>query len=182
MSLADTYPFAVAEGGVVAAGGFSAAGVSCGLKAGGKLDLAIVASDKPVPAAAVFTTNTVAAAPVIVSREHVGDGFAQAVVINAGNANACTGAPGLDAAREMARLAAEALGCERSDVVVCSTGVIGVPLPIEKVAEGIPAAVEALDSRSGDDAAAAIMTTDTFPKVSAVSFELDGRHYTVGGM
>jgi len=174
--------FASAEGGVVAARGFTAAGVSCGLKADGHADLALVASADCVPAAAVFTTNTMAAAPVVISRRHISTGCVRAVVINAGNANACTGAQGEHDARSTAVAVGEELGCQPQEVLVCSTGVIGVPLPIDRVLTGISEAVERLDSRSGTQAAEAIMTTDTFAKECAIALDLDGRMVTVGGM
>jgi glutamate N-acetyltransferase/amino-acid N-acetyltransferase len=173
----------IAEGGVAAAEGFSCAGVHCGLKREGRRDLAlVVADDGPASAAAVFTTNAVAAAPVIVSREHLAGGRCRAVVINAGNANACTGTQGERDARLMAEEVAGALSCVADEVAVCSTGVIGVPLPVHLVVAGIAEAVSALDNKSGDAAAEAIMTTDTFPKQTAVSFDLHGRRITVGGM
>jgi len=146
------------------------------------LDLALVAAPQAVPCAALFTTNAIAAAPVILSREHARSGTARAVVINAGNANACTGASGLRDAEATANVVAETLGCLPGDVLVCSTGVIGVPLPLARVLEGVPAAVSGLDSRSGDAPAQAIMTTDTFAKQCAVSLEVQGRRVTVGGM
>lgn len=174
--------FVFAQGGVVAAQGFSCAGIHCGLKAEGRKDLALVAADGPVPAAAVFTTNAVVAAPVTLSRKHIAGGVCRAVVINAGNANACTGPQGEGDALATAQAVAEALGCAANEVVVCSTGVIGVPLPVGTVIAGIEDAVGELDSATGDMAAEAIMTTDTFAKQSAVSFEIEGRRYSVGGM
>ena len=178
----DIPDFAYADGGVVAPLGFLAAGVSAGLKSGGKRDLALVAAERTVPCAAVFTTNQVVAAPVVVSRRHVAGGLARAVIINAGNANACTGLQGERDAVAMAVAVADALGCDPHEVVVSSTGVIGVPMPVDCVISAIPEAVEALDSRTGATAAEAIMTTDTFAKQTAVSFEVDGRRFTVGGM
>ncbi len=172
----------IAEGGVVAAKGFTAAGIHCGLKPHGRRDLALVVADGPVPAAAVFTTNSMAAAPVKVSRAHIASGTARAIVINAGNANACTGAKGERDAKAMAIALAEELEAEPGDILVCSTGVIGVPLPVERIVGALGEAVEALDDRSGDTAAEAIMTTDTFAKQCAVSLEVDGVRYTVGGM
>jgi len=166
----------------VAPKGFVASGVHCGLKADGKRDIALVTAAEPVPCAAVFTTNQVAAAPVVVSRRHVADGVARAVVINAGNANACTGPQGEHASRATCVAVAEALTCDAEDVIVCSTGVIGVPLPVERVIEGVSLAAAELDNRSGDDAAEAIMTTDTFAKQTAVTLEVGGVRYTVGGM
>lgn len=172
----------VAQGGVVAARGFLCAGIHAGLKASGRKDLALVAAETAVPAAAVFTTNAVAAAPVLVSRNHIAGGRCRAVVINAGNANACTGAQGEHDARAMAVTAAEALGCLPEEIIVCSTGVIGVPMPVGIVLDGITQIALELDNASGDAAAEAIMTTDTFAKQSAVSVDVDGRTYVVGGM
>ncbi len=174
--------FAHAEGGVVAAAGFFAAAAQCGLKADGKCDLALVAAQRPVPTAAVFTTNKVAAAPVLLSRLHVASGLARAVVINAGNANACTGVQGERDALATAAAVAVVLDCAPEDVVVCSTGVIGVPLPVDRIVSAVPELSEKLDSRDGTPAAEAIMTTDTFPKQLAVSVDVGGRLITVGGM
>ncbi len=171
-----------AEGGVTAPAGFMAAGVPAGLKKSGKRDVAIVSAARPVPAAAVFTRSSVPAAPVVLSREHIADGECRAVVVNAGNANACTGEQGMADAASMVAAAAGALGCAASDIVVASTGVIGVPLPVDLVAAGIAEAAEALDTSAGDAAAEAIMTTDTFPKQTAVAVECGGHTYTVGGM
>jgi glutamate N-acetyltransferase/amino-acid N-acetyltransferase len=131
--LAPDSGFSLAEGGVVAATGFTASGVHCGLKPDGRPDLALVCADADAAAAAVFTRNQVVAAPVIVSRRHVESGTARAVVINAGNANACTGTVGERDATAMAAAVAEAIGCAASDVIVCSTGVIGMPLPLDRV-------------------------------------------------
>lgn len=178
----DIAGFAYADGGVVAAAGFLAAGVSAGLKARGARDLALVVAEKSVPAAAVFTTNKVAAAPVLLSRRHIADGVARAVIINAANANACTGPRGESDAAATADVLAAQLGCSAGDVIVSSTGVIGVPLPLDKLLSAIPEAVSALDSRTGDAAAAAIMTTDTVAKQTAVTFQAGGRRITVGGM
>ncbi len=174
--------FARVEGGVVAPLGFTASGVATGLKSGDKPDLALVAAEKPVPAAAVFTTNKVAAAPVQVSREHVAPGKARAIVLNAGNANACTGAKGVADARATAAAVARLLGCAEQEVLVASTGVIGVPLPLDLVLAGVPAAVAELDDADGVLAARAIMTTDTFAKQVAVTVPVHGCRYTMGGM
>ncbi|MHB8804176.1 MAG: bifunctional glutamate N-acetyltransferase/amino-acid acetyltransferase ArgJ [Coriobacteriia bacterium] len=176
------FEFGHAEGGVTAPAGFTAAGVSAGLKRSGRRDVCVLATEAPCPAAAVFTTSTTAAPPVLVSREHVAGGMVRALAINAGNANACTGEPGMADARAMAAHAARALGCLPSEVVVCSTGVIGVPLPLDLVTAGIDAAVEALDTTAGDAAAEAIMTTDTFAKQLALTVTAEGRTFTVGGM
>ncbi|NTU71359.1 MAG: bifunctional glutamate N-acetyltransferase/amino-acid acetyltransferase ArgJ [Coriobacteriia bacterium] len=178
----DIPGFAYADGGVVAPLGFMASGVAAGLKSAGKRDLALVAAESAVPAAAVFTTNLVAAAPVVVSRRHIAQGRARAVIINAGNANACTGEQGVDDAITTARAVAAALACEPGEVIVSSTGVIGVPLPVDTLLAAVPEAVDSLDSRSGDAAATAIMTTDTFAKQTAVTVEVAGRRVIVGGM
>lgn len=175
-------PFTYVEGGVLAPRGFLGAAVSAGIKRSGKRDVALIVAEERCPAAAVFTRNAMAAAPVFVSREHVSDGYARTVVVNAGNANACTGEQGIADARAMAAAVAEAIGCDAADVLVASTGVIGVPLPMDLVTGGIAEAAEGLDVVTGDAIAEAIMTTDTFPKQLAVRLEVDGRAYTVGGV
>lgn len=174
--------FTYVDGGVLAPNGFLGAAVSAGIKRSGKRDLALIVAEERCPAAAVFTRNAMAAAPVIVSREHIADGHARAIVVNAGNANACTGMQGMADARAMAAAVAEALGCDAADVLVASTGVIGVPLPMSLVTGGIAEAAEDLDVVTGDAIAEAIMTTDTFPKQLAVRLDVDGRAYTVGGV
>jgi glutamate N-acetyltransferase/amino-acid N-acetyltransferase len=179
---AEHFKFAHADGGVTAPAGFYAAGVSAGLKKSGKRDVCVLAAAHPCPAAGVFTTSSTAAPPVHVSREHLTAGVLRAVVTNAGNANACTGDAGLAAAREMAAITAGALGCAPAEVAVCSTGVIGVPLPIALVGAGIAEACESLDSTNGEDAAEAIMTTDTFAKQLAITVSAGGRTFTIGGM
>jgi glutamate N-acetyltransferase/amino-acid N-acetyltransferase len=147
--------------------GFSAAGVACGIKKGGQPDLALIVSDRPAYASGVFTTNRVKAAPVLYDQQVLAAGGAvRAVVINAGNANAVTGEQGMTNTREMARLTAEAIGCVPREVLVMSTGVIGVQLPMKRVAEGIKKAAAALSPEGWADAARAIMTTDTHPKIS----------------
>jgi glutamate N-acetyltransferase/amino-acid N-acetyltransferase len=166
---------------ITSPGGFRAAGVACGIKATG-LDLALVASETPAAAAAVFTTNQAAAAPVAVSRRHVATGRARAVVVNSGCANAATGRAGEADALAMAACAAERLGCAPEDVLVASTGVIGVPLPMDRVRAGIAAAAQALSRSAGDAAARAIMTTDQVPKQTEVEFELGGRTLRIGAM
>jgi glutamate N-acetyltransferase / amino-acid N-acetyltransferase len=170
------------DGGVCAAKGFVAAGVSAGVKKSGRRDLALIVSERPASAAALFTTNRIAAAPVKLSRVHAADGSLRAIVANAGNANACTGPRGDRDAAATARAVAEAVACEATDVLVASTGVIGVPLPVELVVAGVAEAAERLEGDGGEDAAEAIMTTDTFPKQFAVELELGGVKYAVGGM
>lgn len=168
-------------GDVCAPAGFRAAGVRCGIKRSGP-DLALLVSDRPeTTAAAVFTTSRVRAAPVRYSEEAVSSGRARAVVVNSGNANACTGAGGMADTREMAALAAESLSLAAADVLVASTGIIGVPLPMEALRRGIPEAVRSLRD-SGDDAAEAILTTDRFPKTASTTVEIGGRRITIGGM
>ena len=167
-------------GGVTSAQGFLAAGVHGGVKPQ-KKDIALVFSRVPAAAAGVFTTNKVKAAPVLVDMERIRSGRGQAVVLNAGNANACTGEQGLRDAREMALLAAQGLEISEELVYVCSTGVIGHPLPMDALRRGIPEAVKALGP-DGAAAAEAIMTTDTVPKTAAVQIEIGGQVVTIGGM
>ena len=174
--------FEYIEGGVTAARGFRASGVAAGIKYKDRKDVALVAADAPAAVAAVYTTNKVAAAPVQVDRERTGSGQAQAVIVNSGCANACTGEQGLLNACEMARAAANALGIDERLVLVCSTGVIGVHLPMERVAAGAELAARALSREGGDDAAHAIMTTDTVDKQVAVELEIDGKTVCIGGM
>jgi glutamate N-acetyltransferase/amino-acid N-acetyltransferase len=161
--------------------GFRAAGVASGIKPD-RLDLALVVADAPCASAGVFTSNLAQAAPVVVSRQHLAGSRTRAVVANAGCANAATGDAGLADAREMAELTARAVGCPVEEVVVASTGVIGVRLPMEKLRAGIPAACAALSREGGADAARAIMTTDTKPKEVVVPFAISGATALVGGM
>ena len=172
---------------VTAAAGFEAAGIACGIKPDGVPDLALVATAdrQPVPAVGVFTTNLATAAPVQVSREHVRDGKAAAVILNSGNANAATGEQGRRDARRMCELTAQELGCAPEDVLVCSTGLIGVPLPMEPIEAGIPKLVASLgsDEAAGRAAADAILTTDTKRKELVDHIEIgDGRVAHVAGM
>lgn len=171
----------VVEGAITAPLGFRAAAVAAGIKPQG-LDLALLVADWGCAAAAVFTTNRVQAAPVLVSREHLTAGQARAVVVNSGCANAATGPQGLADARETAALVAREIGCRPSEVVVASTGVIGVGLPMDKLRAVIPRAAAALSARGGAAAAHAIMTTDTRPKEVVVEFPLDGHRARIGGM
>jgi glutamate N-acetyltransferase/amino-acid N-acetyltransferase len=172
------------QGGVASPAGFRAAGVAAGIKATGALDLALLVSDRPAHAAAVFTTNRAQAAPVLVSREHlaVSGGVARAIIVNSGCANACTGDAGLQVARGMAAHTAELLGCTAEQVLVASTGVIGVALDVDKIRAALPSAVGALGADHGPQAARAIMTTDPFPKEAAARLSIDGREITIGGM
>jgi glutamate N-acetyltransferase/amino-acid N-acetyltransferase len=174
--------FSYAEGGVTAPLGFLAAGVSAGIKKSGKRDVALLVAEESCPAAAVYTLNTMAAAPVQVTREHMSSGIARAAVVNAGNANACTGSSGMADARAMAQATADALGCDAREVAVASTGVIGMPMPMDLVLAGIAEAASELNSTAGNAAAEAIMTTDTFLKEVAITVEVEDVRYTVGGM
>lgn len=174
----------IVSGGITAPQGFRAAGVACGIKAKGGLDLALIVSDQPASAAAVFTTNKAVAAPVVVSRRQlaVSGGRVAAIVVNSGCANACTGPDGLAHARSMTQLTSAALACEPSGVLVASTGVIGVKLDMAAVQRGIDAAAAALAPAGGADAARAIMTTDPFPKEAATEIQAAGGSFRAGGM
>lgn len=172
------------DGSVTSAKGFHAAATACGLKKNGKPDLALVVSERDCTAAGVFTKNLVAAAPVILDKAtlaHNRDTL-RAVVINAGNANACTGEEGLHNARTTQALVAEAVGCGAEQVLVMSTGVIGVPLNMAKVRSGVAAASQSLSPTHGHASAQAIMTTDTRPKEVAVQFDTPHGPVTIGGM
>jgi glutamate N-acetyltransferase/amino-acid N-acetyltransferase len=172
------------SGGVTLPKGFRAAAVSAGIKATKRLDLALLVSDRPATAAAVFTTNKAQAAPVLVSRDHLArtGGSARAIIVNSGCANACTGEEGVRVAREMAAAAARAVDCTAEQVLVASTGVIGVALDIAKIRAAMPAALAALAADQGAAAAQAIMTTDPFPKEAAARVTLAGGEVTIGGM
>ncbi len=170
-------------GGVTAPAGFSAVGVHAGLKPGHQPDMALLFSRVPANAAGTFTTNKVQAASVRLCREHlIAEGRAQAVVINSGNANACTGAQGERDAVTMAEQTATRLNIPTTLVQVCSTGTIGRLLPMEIITAGITKAANQLSDTGGAAAARAIMTTDTKPKEFAIRFKLEGRDITIGGM
>jgi glutamate N-acetyltransferase/amino-acid N-acetyltransferase len=165
--------------GVTAPAGFRAAGVTAGLKASGRPDVALIVNDGPLQVAAgVFTSNRVVAAPVVWSRQAVSDGVATAVLLNSGGANACTGPEGFLDTHRSAEHVAEVLGTSAGDVLVCSTGLIGERLPMDLLLGGVDAAAAALSVQGGPDAATAIMTTDTVSKTTAVV----GDGWTVGGM
>lgn len=162
--------------------GFRFAGVSCGIKRR-KRDLALIVSDAPATAAALFTTNQVRAAPVLVGRQRIARrGKIQAVVVNSGNANACTGKRGLRDAAETCRRAGELLGIDPELVFPSSTGVIGVPLPMDKILRGLERAVAALSPSGLGAAAEAILTTDRFPKIARQRLRVGGRAITVAGL
>jgi glutamate N-acetyltransferase/amino-acid N-acetyltransferase len=174
----------IATGSITTPRGFRAAGIAAGIKAANGLDLALVVSDTAAQAAAVFTTNLAVAAPVVVSRDHLArsGGVARAIVVNSGCANACTGAEGLQAALDMAADTAREIGCPIEQVLVASTGVIGVALPMDKIRRGLPEAVRALGADQGPAAARAIMTTDPFPKEAAIRFKIRGQDVAIGGI
>ena len=175
----------VIDGGVTAAKGFEAAGAEAAIKYQNRKDMAMVYSKVPCKAAGTFTTNVVKAAPVLWDRDIVANSeYAQAVVVNAGIANACTGKQGLDYCRREAEVTGRLLGIPAEAVLVGSTGVIGMQLPMDRIEAGIAKLVEAKSDtlEAGHTAACSIMTTDTISKEIAVSFELDGKEITVGGM
>jgi len=173
------------EGTVVAPKGFRATGAYIGIKKNGKKDLSLIASDTPAELAGVFTTNVVKAAPVLWDMDVAAKcGKVRGIVVNSGNANACTGQQGVDDTKAMAAAYAQTLGASAEEVLVCSTGVIGVPLPLDVITKGIAATSPALGGTIADGqlSAESIMTTDTFPKTMAVEIELSGVPVRIGGM
>ena len=172
----------IISGGVCAAKGFTASGIHCGIRKNRtKKDLALIYSEVPASAASVYTTNLVKGAPLTVTKDHISDGYAQAVICNSGNANTCN-ANGIEIAEQMSDLVAAATGINAKDVVVASTGVIGQPLNIEPIANGLPALAQGLSENGGEAAAEGIMTTDTVKKEIAVEFELGGKVCRLGGI
>lgn len=170
------------EGGVCAAKGFKANGIHCGIRKNrSKRDLALIFCEKQCSAAAVYTTNLVKGAPLTVTKKHLENGVAQAVICNSGNANTCN-ANGIEIAEKMSDLLAEKLGITANDVVVASTGVIGQSLDIKPIADGIEPLAGGLSENGGEFAAEAIMTTDTVKKEVAVEFELSGKTCRIGGI
>ncbi|MGB3120373.1 MAG: bifunctional glutamate N-acetyltransferase/amino-acid acetyltransferase ArgJ [Verrucomicrobiales bacterium] len=171
-------------GGICAAQGFIAGGIKCGIKnpESPKLDLAIIYSTIPSHGAAMFTQNAVRAAPVRLSEAWIKRTPPRAVVVNSGNANACTGCRGMDDARKMADLTAKALKIKRMEVMVCSTGIIGQAMPMSRIEPRIPELVERLHADGGDEAAAAIMTSDTRPKITSVEIDIEGVPVRIGGI
>ena len=170
------------NGGVCAAKGFTASGVHCGIRKNKtKRDLALIFSETKASAAAVYTTNLVKGAPLAVTKMHLMDGKAQAVICNSGNANTCN-ADGIVVAQKMAEITAAELGIDKEDVVVASTGVIGQPLDITPIKNGLPALKEALGDNNSEYAAEGIMTTDTVKKEVAVSFKIGGVECKIGGI
>ncbi|PYO00121.1 MAG: ornithine acetyltransferase [Candidatus Rokuibacteriota bacterium] len=169
-------------GGVTAVPGILASGIAAGIKPSGKKDLALLYSSSPARAAAVFTSNQVKGAPVLVSQEHVKSGVAQAIVASSGCSNVCTGEQGMRDAREMTKVVGDLLRIPARQVLIASTGVIGQPLPMDRVRAALPKLVKALSPQGGHAAAEAIMTTDTRPKEAAVKVEVNGRPITIGGI
>src|SRR5216684_442657 len=170
------------EGGVTAVPGILAGGVAAGIKPSGKKDLALIYSSAPARVAAQFTSNQVKGAPVLVSMEHVRGGQAQAIVASSGCANVCTGEQGIADSREMTRLVGDLLRIPAGHVLVAATGVIGLPLPMDKIRAALPKLAKSLSPQGGRAAAEAIMTTDTRPKEAALRVEVGGRPVTIGGI
>lgn len=162
--------------------GFLFSGVSAGIKKDGKRDLGLIYSEVPAQVAGLFTTNTIQAAPVILDRERIKSGLCQAIVINSGNANACTGKKGLRDAQRICSIVAKYLGIDEDLVLISSTGVIGVPLPINKIEKEIPKLVEDLSPDGWEKTIESMMTTDTFPKYKASNFKIRGKEVKLFGM
>jgi glutamate N-acetyltransferase / amino-acid N-acetyltransferase len=176
-------PFTKIKGGIGAPLGFLTSAISCGIKNpdATRLDLALVLSETPCVSAGTFTTNRVKAAPVKLSQAHLRRGELRAIIANSGNANACTGVVGIRDAKVMCQAVARELKLNASEVGVCSTGVIGLPMPINRIEPRIPELVKKLSSKRGSDVAAAIITSDTHAKEVAISFEIDGHKIRIGG-
>lgn len=171
------------DGGVTAPNGFLASGIHCGLKKGDlKKDLALIYSEVPAAAAGMYTKNKVKGAPIYITKEHLANKKAQAIIVNSGNANTCNGDDGLNKAKKMASLQAKELKLKADEVLVASTGVIGVPLNIDAIKNGIPLLTEKLSKDGSNDASLAIMTTDTFQKQLALEFYIGDKKVTIGSM
>lgn len=177
-------PFEVIEGGVTAPLGYRAAAITCGIKnpEATRLDLALIVSDHPTVTDAVFTTNKVRAACVRVSQAHLREPDIRAIIANSGNANACTGPQGIQDAKAMCKAAAEALGLRMRQVQVCSTGIIGMTMPIQRITPRVPELAQKLSSTGSTDAAAAIMTSDTRPKTYAIEVPCGTGSFRIGGI
>ena len=165
----------IINGGIGAPDGYRASGIRCGIKKSGLADLALVVSDRPAHLAGVFTKNSIKGNSLKLTMEHVKNGKVQAVIVNSGNANACNGDSGYSNAHLVCDTVAKLIGCQKNEVVFNSTGVIGYPLNMEKLLPGIKEAVSKLSKIGGNEAAKAIMTTDTFAKETAVEFELHNK-------
>ena len=172
----------IKDGTITNVKGIKAAGISAQLKKSGKKDLALIYSGKKAVSAAVFTKNLVKAAPIILNMENIKNGNTQAIIVNSGNANSCTGETGLENAKKMTEFAANELGLKKEEILVQSTGIIGVQLDMRKIETGISKICKEISKDGGNDAAAAIMTTDTFTKQICAEIEIDGKTVTVAGM
>ncbi len=170
------------KGGIASPLGYTAAGVACGIKKTGKKDMAFIVTDEIAMASGVFTKNSLAAAPVEISRENLDDNKAKAIIINSGNANSCTGKEGRLNALKMCEEVSKRIKSDPKDILVSSTGMIGIPLPMNKIKSGIEKVVAAASKKGGNDAAQAIMTTDTHIKEIAIEMKIDGKAIRVGGM
>ena len=181
MKLVQFEGYTFISGGVTAPKGFKAAGIHCGIRASKtKKDLGLITAGRPVPAAAVYTQNKVKGAPIYVTKDHLANGYAQAVVVNSGIANTCN-ADGIEKANAMCQVTADALSIKADDMIVASTGVIGQSLPIEPIENGMPELVKALSADGGHAFAEAIMTTDTVSKEVAIEFDLNGVKARIAG-
>lgn len=167
---------------MIAVPGFRASGISSGIKGNSKKDLGLLFSEEPTTAVGVFTTNKIQAAPVIITKEKIERRSCQALIVNSGNANACTGNIGLNDANNLCQLVAEQLAISEESVMISSTGIIGITLPMDKIQKSIPLLVKSLSSQGLNDFAEAIMTTDTFPKIVLKKNIIDGREMTLCGM
>ncbi len=177
------FPFTRIKGGVGAPQGFLTSAVSCGIKnpTATRLDLALIHSEHPCSSAGTFTTNRVKAAPVRVSQSHLRKGDLRAIIANSGNANACTGVQGIHDANAMCDAVAKPLGLKRSEIGVCSTGVIGLPMPMMRIEPKYEELISKLGPKNGSDVSAAIITSDTHPKEIAISFDLGDTRVRLGG-
>lgn len=172
----------IKDGTITNVKGIKTAGISAQLKKSGKKDLALIYSGKKAVSAAVFTKNLVKAAPIILNMENIKNGNTQAIIVNSGNANSCTGETGLENAKKMTEFAANELGLKKEEILVQSTGIIGVQLDMKKIETGISKICKEISENGGNDAATAIMTTDTFTKQICAEIEIDGKTVTVAGM
>ncbi len=171
----------ITKGTITAPKGFKAAGINCGIKRSKKLDLGLIVSETKASATAVFTKNSVKAAPLLISQKHLRNSEAQAIIVNSGNANCFTGKFGLNYAQDTTQYAADALGIKKTDIVVTSTGIIGKPLPIKKIEKGIPTLVKKLSSAANKNFEKSILTTDLVTKNSCVEVRLGGKKITIAG-
>ena len=172
----------IKDGTITNVKGIKAAGISAQLKKSGKKDLALIYSEKKAVSAAVFTKNLVKAAPIILNMENIKNGNTQAIIVNSGNANSCTGETGLENAKKMTEFSANELGLKKEEILVQSTGIIGVQLDMKKIETGISKICKEISENGGNDVATAIMTTDTFTKQICAEIEINGKTVTIAGM